>query len=385
MSTLIRRLQELVQGALRRAADPAEQRPRAAPPGFSDQPDLQVLPAFDGLRAIGAPVISVRKMIGAPATWEPYFIPHDGHPTPLLNGWWPRRWREVLRRDASCAMSTGSHAHAQPAQADGGGRAPRRRRRWCFPAGRELPDDRPLVIDWLQRAAERRPQRDLPRPAPRARMRAWQRLTYAEAWAKTGAVASWLIAQGYGPDRPRRRSCRTTAWRTRCSCSARCGRACWWRRSRPTIRSSGDFARLDHALDARAAGAGVRAGLVAYGKALDRARRGARHRHRRWQGRGLPFGALATARSMRRWPSGGCTSGRHAGQDPVHVGLDRHGQGRAQHARQSRVRDRDDPHGRRAARRPIASACRSTGCRGITPGAATPTSTAPSASPALFI
>jgi hypothetical protein len=56
--------------------------PEASPP---DQPDLNYLPAFDGLRAIGAPVISVRKMIGPPATWEPYFIPHDGHPTALLN------------------------------------------------------------------------------------------------------------------------------------------------------------------------------------------------------------------------------------------------------------------------------------------------------------
>jgi hypothetical protein len=28
----------------------------------------------------------VRKLIGAPSTWGPYFIPHDGHPTPLMNG-----------------------------------------------------------------------------------------------------------------------------------------------------------------------------------------------------------------------------------------------------------------------------------------------------------
>ena len=26
-----------------------------------------------------------RLMIGPPSTWGPYFIPHDGHPTPLLN------------------------------------------------------------------------------------------------------------------------------------------------------------------------------------------------------------------------------------------------------------------------------------------------------------
>lgn len=56
--------------------------PEASPP---DQPDLQYLPAFDRLRALGTPVISVRKMIGPPSNWGPYFIPHDGHPTPLLN------------------------------------------------------------------------------------------------------------------------------------------------------------------------------------------------------------------------------------------------------------------------------------------------------------
>jgi hypothetical protein len=82
---LIRRLQELVKERYGAPLILLSNGPEPAPPGFSNQPDLQVLPAFDGLRAIGAPVISVRKMIGAPATWEQYFIPHDGHPTPLLN------------------------------------------------------------------------------------------------------------------------------------------------------------------------------------------------------------------------------------------------------------------------------------------------------------
>jgi hypothetical protein len=59
--------------------------PEPVPPGAQDQPDLQYLPAFDGLRRIGTPVISVRSMIGDPSTWGPYFIPHDGHPTVLLN------------------------------------------------------------------------------------------------------------------------------------------------------------------------------------------------------------------------------------------------------------------------------------------------------------
>ena len=66
-------------------------------------------------------------------------------------------------------------------------------------AGRELPDEQPLMIDWLQRAAERRSQGTF-LAQRRGPDRAWQRLTYAEAWAKTGAIASWLIAQGYGPE-----------------------------------------------------------------------------------------------------------------------------------------------------------------------------------------
>jgi hypothetical protein len=37
------------------------------------------------LRAIGAPVISVRNLLGPPSGWGKYFIPHDGHPTPLMN------------------------------------------------------------------------------------------------------------------------------------------------------------------------------------------------------------------------------------------------------------------------------------------------------------
>ena len=57
-------------------------------------------------------------------------------------------------------------------------------------------DQAELVIDQLARAAERAPHaRLLPeRSAP-----CWRRLTNAEAWAQSGAVASWLIAQGYGP------------------------------------------------------------------------------------------------------------------------------------------------------------------------------------------
>jgi acyl-CoA synthetase (AMP-forming)/AMP-acid ligase II len=54
-----------------------------------------------------------------------------------------------------------------------------------------------LVIDQLARSAERAPQAPL---LAERRGEAWQRLTHARAWAQSGAVASWLIAQGFGPD-----------------------------------------------------------------------------------------------------------------------------------------------------------------------------------------
>ena len=81
-------------------------------------------------------------------------------------------------------------------------------------AGRDLPESYPLIIDRLYEAAERRP--DVVFLAERrGPARQWQRLTYAEAWAKTGAIASWLIAEGYGRAASRSPSCRTTASRMR--------------------------------------------------------------------------------------------------------------------------------------------------------------------------
>lgn len=54
-----------------------------------------------------------------------------------------------------------------------------------------------LVIDGLARAAEQEPHAPL---LPERRGEPWRRLTNAKAWAQSGAVASWLIAQGYGPN-----------------------------------------------------------------------------------------------------------------------------------------------------------------------------------------
>jgi acyl-CoA synthetase (AMP-forming)/AMP-acid ligase II len=53
-----------------------------------------------------------------------------------------------------------------------------------------------LAIDQLARAAEDTPQAPL---LPERSGAAWRRLTNARAWAQSGAAASWLIAQGFGP------------------------------------------------------------------------------------------------------------------------------------------------------------------------------------------
>jgi feruloyl-CoA synthase len=53
-----------------------------------------------------------------------------------------------------------------------------------------------LIIDRLGRLAEQDPKSPL---LPDRSGAGWQRLTNARAWAESGAVASWLIAQGFGP------------------------------------------------------------------------------------------------------------------------------------------------------------------------------------------
>lgn len=53
-----------------------------------------------------------------------------------------------------------------------------------------------LAIDQLMRLNEEAPDAPL---LPRRDGVEWQGLTNARAWALSGAIASWLIAQGYGP------------------------------------------------------------------------------------------------------------------------------------------------------------------------------------------
>jgi feruloyl-CoA synthase len=57
----------------------------------------------------------------------------------------------------------------------------------------------PLIIDRLRQLAEQAPRSPL--LGERAG-EAWQRLTAGRAWTESGAVAAWLIAQGFGPEGP---------------------------------------------------------------------------------------------------------------------------------------------------------------------------------------
>ncbi len=54
-----------------------------------------------------------------------------------------------------------------------------------------------LLIDRLARLAAEAPLAPL---LAERRDEAWQKLTQSRAWAESGAVASWLIAQGFGPE-----------------------------------------------------------------------------------------------------------------------------------------------------------------------------------------
>ena len=155
-------------------------------------------------------------------------------------------------------------------------------------AGRALPDDRPLMIDWLQRAAERRPHVTF-LAERRGPDRAWQRLTYAEAWARTGAVASWLIAQGYGPDSGPAAILSDNSLENALFLFGAMRAGLLVAPISPNYSLSGDFARLDYALELVRPALVFAQDSVAYGKALDRTNA----RIITVDGkRGLPFGAL---------------------------------------------------------------------------------------------
>lgn len=56
------------------------------------------------------------------------------------------------------------------------------------------------LIEYLAQALERRPDGTF--LAERDANGGWRRLTYRQAWRDTGAIATWLIRHGFGPDKP---------------------------------------------------------------------------------------------------------------------------------------------------------------------------------------
>ena len=159
-------------------------------------------------------------------------------------------------------------------------------------AGRELAGDRPLVIDRLQQAAERRPAVTF-LAERRGVGRQWQHLTYAEAWARTGAIASWLIAQGYGPDSPPAAVLSDNSLENALFLfgAQRAGLAT--APLSPSYSLSGDFTRLDNAMDVLQPALVFAQDSRNYGAALERAAaRGARVISVDGT-KGLAFGALA--------------------------------------------------------------------------------------------
>lgn len=161
-------------------------------------------------------------------------------------------------------------------------------------APRALPAELPLMIDLLGRAAERRPQVTW-LAERRGPQRAWQRLTYAEAWAKTGAIASWLIAQGYGPSSKPLAILSENSLEHALFLFGALRAGALVAPVSPNYSTAGDLTRLDHVLSV------VQPSLVfaqeskAYGAALDRAAAGGARIVTVDGKRGLPFGALASA------------------------------------------------------------------------------------------
>jgi feruloyl-CoA synthase len=156
-------------------------------------------------------------------------------------------------------------------------------------AGRTLPADLPLVIDLLGHAAERRPNVTF-LAERRGPDRAWQRLTYAEAWARTGAIASWLIAQGFGPDGKPIAILSDNSLENALLVFGALRAGALVAPISPNYSLSGDFTRLDHALSVVQPGLVFAQDSARYVAALDRtdARKVTVDGRR-----GLAFGALA--------------------------------------------------------------------------------------------
>ncbi len=215
-------------------------------------------------------------------------------------------------------------------------------------AGRSLPPDLPLVIDLLQRAAEHRPASSPFWPSGAAPARAWQRPDLLpKAWARTGAIASWLIAQGFGPDSKPIAILSDNSLERAARLRRPARRRARWRRSRPTLA-----VRRLHAPRPR-----CRSSMPAW------CSRRTLH--------ATPPPSIARRRASSRvdgkaaWPSArlaSCSVDASVSERRLHItaetpakilftsGSTRPAQGRFKHPRQSRVGRRDEPLAGRAAR-----------------------------------
>ena len=159
-------------------------------------------------------------------------------------------------------------------------------------AGRALPTGLPLVIDQLRQAAERRA--DVTFLAERRGSdRAWRHLSYAEAWARTGAVASWLIAEGYGPGSRSVAILSDNSLENALFLFGALRAGALVAPLSPNYSLSGDFTRLDHALGVVEPGLVFAQDSAAYGDALDRAAAGGARLVTVDGKRGQAFAALA--------------------------------------------------------------------------------------------
>ena len=128
--------------------------------------------------------------------------------------------------------------------------------------------ERPLAIDQLQHAAECQPD---------SIFRAGQDLTYAGAWARTGAIASWLIAERFGPRSAPVAILSDDSLENALFLFGALRAGVLVASLSPDYSLSGDFAGLDQALDVVGPGLVFAQDSAAYGAALDRVQaRGAR-------------------------------------------------------------------------------------------------------------
>jgi feruloyl-CoA synthase len=158
-------------------------------------------------------------------------------------------------------------------------------------AEQTLAENLPLMIDWLERAALRRP--DVTFLAERRGPgRNWQHLSYAETWATTGAIASWLIAQGFGPHSAPVAILSDNSLENALFLFGAMRAGVPVASVSPNYSQAADLARLDHVLDI------VQPALVfaqdsqAYGAALDHAAQRAARLVTVDGGRGVAFAAL---------------------------------------------------------------------------------------------